>query len=278
MKRMPYSVTVLRYVHDVASGEFVNVGLMMVCGQSFLEFSVLKRAKRVLQFFPGSRATTIRIALRTAKTAYSQVKKAWSVGVVQLTERADPIEDLSKRVVPYDDSGLQWSPVTVGLTSDPQSTFDRLFERLVLRYEDGAAQQRRTDDQVWRTFSKKLENRSVFSHLEEHQVTSKLETVTFEHALKNGKWHLLEPVSFDLASPESVTDKAKRLLGEMTLLSERKDEFKLYFLVGAPNDDEVRDAYEKALRILKEVPCESAIFRESQADQFASEIARVASN
>lgn len=277
MNRSQYAMSTLRYVHDQLSGEFVNVGLVMLdASGSFVEFRTLTRTKRLHQFFPGAKHRAIIGAMRFAKEMAGRAKAEWS----RFSEKHDGVsaklEAFARCVVLEDDSGFQWSPVSVGLARDLQATFDRLFERLVNRYIDDVERAKRTDDQVWRTFSKVLEKRQVSARIEEHKVTAKLETVVFKHAMKNGKWHLMEPVSFDLVNPDGVTDKAKRLLGEMTLLRERKDELKLYFLVGRPGNEEMSEAYEKAIRILQEVPCESAVYQESQAEEFARDLARVA--
>lgn len=279
MSRAKYSAIVLRYVHDAVSAEFVNIGLLFVCSeQNVIRFSVLPRTKRVVEFFPGAKARVIRAALRQATAS----AKPWLNRSVQASglpdERAEALREMAYAVVPRDDSALQWSEVFHGLSHDASATFDRLFERLVLRYEEGAIQHKRTDDQVWRTFSKVLEKRNVFGRLQEFEVSAELESVKFKHALKNGKWHLMEPVSFDLASAESITDKAKRLLGQMTLLKGSDTDFRLYFLVGQPEGDEGQEAYSKALRILGEIPCEKVIYPESKAEEFAADLVRVAAS
>lgn len=276
MSRYAYSAVVLRYVHDIVSGEFVNVGLLLFCGkQKFVKFSALSRTKRVLQFFPGSQARTIRQAL-SAAGANARNLSGLFARISEDVDASQVVVESSHLIVPLDDSGLQWSAPTVGVTSDPEETFDRLFDRLVLRYEEDQVRAKRTDEQVWRSFSKVLEKRNVSALIREHEVEAKLETVKFKHALKNGKWHLLEPVSFDLATPDSVTDKAKKLLGEMTLLRDRQQDFRLYFLVGKPSNPDVMEAYERALRILGEVPIESSVYVESEAEKFATDLSRIA--
>lgn len=279
MSRARYSAIVLRYVHDAVSAEFVNVGLLLVCSQQgVVKFSVLPRTKRVVEFFPGAKALVIRQALRHAVASAKSwlTRSSYVTGTAE--ERSASLQEMAHAIVPKDDSALQWSEVFHGLSSDAVATFDRLSERLVLRYEFGAAQPKRTDDQVWRTFSKVLEKRNVFGRLQEFEVSAELESVKFKHALKNGKWHLMEPVSFDLSSAESITDKAKRLLGQMTLLRGSDTDFRLYFLVGQPEGEEGLEAYSKALRILNEIPCEKVIYPESKAEEFAAELVRVAAS
>jgi hypothetical protein len=218
--RFRYSAIVLRYVHDLVSGEFVNVGLLLVCPeQGVFKFKVTPRLKRVLDFFPGTRAMTIKSALRVAELASKKIPEYEAMHMVgSAGDRNVGVAEVAYRMVPHDDSALQWSEAFSGLTADAMQTFDRLVDRLLLRYLEANERVRRTDDQVWRTFSKVLENRNVADKLQEHEIKAKVETVKFKHALKNGKWHVMEPVSFDLSSEETITDKAKKLLGQMSLL------------------------------------------------------------
>lgn len=274
-KRSQYSAILLRYVHDVMSGEFVNVGLFFVCpDRNFAKFRELSRAGRITDFFPGVRAHAIRSVLRTLSTRAMDLSLSAPHIVGQATSQHDGMLQVAHRLVPKDNSGLQWSEPFSGLTSDAAETFERLMDRLVLKYQDRTPVVRRTDDQVWRTFSKALEKRNL--RLQEHEIKAKLKRVTFKHALKNSQWHLMEPVSFDLATVESITEKAEKLLGQMTLLSASTSHFKTYFLVGKPSSDEVCEGYERALQILEQIPGDHAIYQESQAEQFANDLERVA--
>ncbi|NYH49408.1 DUF3037 domain-containing protein [Xanthomonas arboricola] len=277
MSRSAYTAIVLRYVHDLVSEEFVNVGILLTCPEfNYVKFAALTRVRRVLDFFPGSDARTIRAALNVA-TRNAQVFNGLFSDLMVTHQSSEAILKAAHRIVPHDDSGLQWSHITTGLTHDPAKTFGRLYDRLLIKYEDLQPKARRSDEQVWSSFSRALEKRNVSALIREHVVSSRLESLTFKHALKNGKWHLLEPVSFDLASAESIKDKAKKLLGEMTLLKDNGGDFCLYFLVGQPNNQEVADAYSQALKILQEVPLQKEIYTEAEAEKFATRLAAVAS-
>jgi hypothetical protein len=52
-KRYPYSYSVLRYVHDVATAEFVNVGIAVHCNElNFFQVSCRTTLGRISEFFP----------------------------------------------------------------------------------------------------------------------------------------------------------------------------------------------------------------------------------
>lgn len=53
-----------------------------------------------------------------------------------LFESPDSVLDLAHRILPADDSSLQWSPVGVGRANDPALALKALFQRMVMYYED----------------------------------------------------------------------------------------------------------------------------------------------
>jgi Protein of unknown function (DUF3037) len=111
------------------------------------------------------------------------------------------IMEVAHAVLPPDDSSLQWSMPGSGLTEDPSATLDSLYERMVMRYEDRVRSEARSDDEVWRKFKRTLEERRVLRHLQPKKISVQDDEVEFQYAWKNGVWHCLEPLSFDLTRP-----------------------------------------------------------------------------
>ena len=97
--------------------------------------------------------------------------------------------------------------------------------------------------------------------------------VEFKHAWKNGVWHCLAPVSFDLASADSIREKAHKWLGQLTSVSKATEDFKLYFLVGEPTVAELRPAFESALSILGKSSIEQEFVPEAQAGELSERLA-----
>jgi hypothetical protein len=281
-----YACTILRYIHDPSTGEFVNVGLVLTMESRSYGGSLFRsQTQRITQFFPGVKGRNLRRTLSaikaSAKRAEKQMDRVWSScgtgeDAGNAARASECVLAFAQRILVNDDSALQWSEPFTGVTSTPAETLTRLYERLIVRYDQGKGHPQRSDDQVWRVFSKALEIRNLGGRIEEHEVDAKLERVQFRHALKNGKWHLLEPISFDLLNPDSITDKAKRILGQMTLLEKANQDFKLHLLIGEPSDAAVRPAYEIALRILEEVPVAKRIYPESNVADFGIEMSRIA--
>lgn len=269
--RTKYSYTVLRYVHDLVTGEFVNVGIVLFAPDSgFLGAKFRSKLGRLTDFFPEARGTSLR---KTLSALEREVTKAGE------RMRSDPRRDLfdliesdvmplARKHVPADDSALQWSAVRGGLSRDPAKTLGELFERTVSRYDAHSMRTTRTDDDVWKSFSRVLQVRKLDAFVTKHEVTSSIDTVQFDKAIKNGKWHILEPVSFDLLDGVNIKKKAREIVGQMTVLKESADDFDVYLLVGEPKSPDVRKEYEVALRTLDAIPVSKHVFRESQAEEF----------
>ena len=64
------------------------------------------------------------------------------------------------KVLPDDDSTLQWSPTGIGLTADPVRTFEHLYERYVARY-DSTADKPQSDADVRRPVRDELIKRGI---------------------------------------------------------------------------------------------------------------------
>jgi len=95
--------------------------------------------------------------------------------------------------------------------------------------------------------------------------------IKFDRAWKNGVWHCLAPVSFDLASPESIREKAHKWLGQ--LASVGSDDLKLYFLVGEPSQAELKPVYQSALNILRKSTVPVEVFAETDAFDLSRRLA-----
>ncbi len=272
--KTPYSYTILRYVHDVATGEFVNVGVAIYSKEARYAGAMCRTTYgRVSKTFPGVDGESFRGLMRFIQSRVDEIGFELA-GELPLNGLPDSVLEVAHRVLPADDSSLQWSPPGSGLADDLPATLERLFERMVMRYEDRPQQESRTDDAVWRKFRRTLESRHLLRHLESKTISVSDDELEFQHAWKNGIWHCLEPISFDLASPDSIRDKAHRWLGQVSSIKDSPELFKIYLLLGEPQRAELRPAFDQAMSILGKLPVKNEVVRESDAASFSEEFAR----
>jgi hypothetical protein len=270
--KQAYGYVVLRYVHDILTGEFINVGLIMHVPTSKLLLSRTRSSiGRLKGVFPDLDRKAFLRAMSSVNRAISKAEEISRTG--GMFDNLSDASSFAHLAVPVDDSSLQWSPISSGLTTDPEKSFDLLYERLIGRYDTRLAQ-RRTDDDVWRPVREKLAERKLNLHFEEKRVVGANDDISFKHARKNGVWHAYEPVSLDLADAEGIKDKARRLRGHLDAVFDGKPDasLKINFILGAPSDEKLLPAYQNALGILRKAPTNPSIYEENQIDDLVSEI------
>lgn len=275
MLKRRYTYTVLRYVHDPLTAEFVNVGLVLHFPESSHGPAILKSRTRgtvgrMRDMFPDLDRTEFSATMRTINRMLTKL-----AGQLRPEDMFAPSGDaltFARQVLPSDDSSLQWSPVGSGVTEDLERAFERIYSRLVTKY-DVRSIPRRTDEEVWKPVRQRLEERHLSVVLEPKTITGLDDKIEFQHAWKNGAWHVYEPVSLDLASAEGIYHKVHRWLGQLASVTpEASEPFCPYFIVGAPSDPQLETAYQRALKILRKSPGQVAVFEESEIEQLVDRI------
>lgn len=267
-----YTYSVLRYVHDVTSGEFMNVGVALYAPKArYLGALCRPTYGRLGKVFPGMNADHFKSLMRHIQGRFEE-RGERVANQLELTPSCGVME-IAQSILPKDDSSLQWSAAGSGRADDPAKTLEKLYDRMVMRYEDRPSWGGRSDDDVWRHFKRDLETKRVLQHFVPKKIAVLDDEIEFQHSWKNGKWQCLEPVSFDLAQADSIKDKAHRWLGQMASVQGATDEFKVYLLVGAPGEESLQPAFRRAISILRKIPGDKEIVFEGDAHGLAERIA-----
>ena len=188
-------------------------------------------------------------------------------------ETSRTIEGVLATVLPPDDSAFQFSPAGTGVGRDLGKELEDLFVRFVERYSPHPESTPRDDDEVWRVYREPLERRHIVEYLTPKRIVAANYDYEFKHSWKNEVWRVYEPVSFDLLKATSILDKANRWLGQAASLSDSKEKFKMYLLLGEPREAGLKTAFVKAQNILHKMPGEHELIKESEAEEFADEVA-----
>ena len=268
-----YSFTVLRYVHDVVAREFLNVGIVMYLPESGeLKVKTQKSISRLSGAFPDIEAPAFRKAMRAIDRGIARLGEETPLLLPPGTP--PDARRFALRVLPEDDSSLQWSRSGGGLTTDVDGTLDRLFKRFVTQH-DGTSTERLTDRGLWERVRTKLSERNLDVQFQRKVLSGKIDSIEFENAWKNGSWHAYQALSLDLASDNAVKQKVRRWRGHLAAVNERCNEaLQLHFLLGTPRDQSLAPAFEIAKRILQGSPFASRVIEEAQTDDFVDLIER----
>lgn len=267
-----YSYVTLRYVHDVVTGEFANIGVVVYApDERALKARFTTSYERLNAIFLKIDHGHFRAMVRYLGNRFAELAEELRDSL-QLAP-VSGLTELVRKILPPDDSSLQWSETGGGLTSNVEHTTEELYQRLVARYERSSEQQSRTDEDIARPFKARLDRRHVGPKVGEKQIVAKDYGHKFQFAWKNSIWHLYEPVSFDLLDPNSILDKANKWLGRGVALHESDEQFKLYFLLGEPKQPGTRKAFEHAQHLLQKIPGQKKLVRESELEAFTDKVA-----
>ena len=265
-----YSFVILTYVHDLSIHECVNVGVLMLDERGVASFKVRSSMGRLSSLYGNElqRADLIP-ALRSLKNAFDLAVARKT----PLLEEAFTLDRLASTIMPFKESSLQWGEPQSGITPNIALQADHLYERFVSRYDDKSTD-RKTDEAVWAVLREKLVARNIERYLTRKKISSDIDEVQFDHAWKNGVWHVYEALSFELATPEGIQGKAARWSGHMLGLEGAREQIKPHFIVAPPKNDALMSSYQKAVALLKASPLSPEVFYEENADDLADLIMR----
>ncbi len=273
-KQYQYTFSILRYFHDVIGGEFVNVGLAIYSPElNFFDIQCTKRYTRMSKFFTHVNGEHFKLLMNHIEFSADKIKFNLE-NELPFQEKPKHITELLHKLIPPDDSSLQFSSPGGGISSGLEKTLGELYFRYIEKYYENKVLLTRDDEEVWKVFRKPLLEKKVVQHLKPHKIIAKNFEYEFKHAWKNGAWRTLEAVSFDLDNPNSITDKANKWLGRSISLAETDEKFILYLLLGEPTRKELMPANSKAENILHKInrSVKHEFIREHEASKFADDV------
>lgn len=271
MQRTAYSFSILRYIHDITSGEFINVGIAITANdRSYIRAKINTNYGRAKKIFPNLNAEGYRKRLRSIQSIVDAVSIE-NQGSLEFSSE-NPIQEVLRHTLATDDSSLQWSSIRSGLSRNLEETLNEIYARYVVKFEKTSSENKVKDEDVWKEFRSELEKRHLLRFLTPTTIESIDDSVHFDHAWKNGIWHCLEPISFDLSSAASIREKAHKWLGQISSVSDgAKEEFSVYFLTGKPIERDLHEAYEQAIKILQK--CDNAsVIQQNEASKLSKDL------
>ncbi len=282
--KIPFQFKVLRYIHDSFTGEFLNVGLALYSrpGPSsqlrpYLKVRLLTKHARITNTFPSADGDYYRRYIASLQTKFDFL--AESVNSKQISFESWPpnnLDDLLTRVLPPDDSAIQFGPLHGGMAGNLDKVFDDLYYRLIETYIPADERLSRSEQEIWSLFSRPLHAQHVTNLLSSTIIRAEKDDVELAHAWKNGRWKALQPISFDLQHAGSIQRKAHQWLGTSVILDESSEVARVYYLLGKPRRDEasVQKAYRKAKDLLgtSKYASKIEVIEEDAAEDFAATI------
>ena len=275
MKSVSYTFTVIRYVHDRAAGEALNIGVVVVAPEiPFMAVRVEQRFERLSRAFAGFDGEVYRQTVARFSESINQLKpKANELPNLRELPRDAP--ELIRLIWPDLDLSFTTGPLLAGITTQPLDELaDSLFARMVSSQAPGRGEgERRSDEEVWAKYQGPLRRVNVSHHLAPKIFAGPDFQIKFEHAFQNTKWRAVQPVTMDFVRAESLQEKATKWLGNASALEGHPQLGMLYILLGEPRTESHRTAYVKAKNLLNKMKVRHEIVEEREAEAFANELA-----
>jgi hypothetical protein len=271
MSEYAYSYAILQYRHDVWVGEALNLGVLLYCEQArFLRLRARTGQGRLANAYPDLDHGALREAVKALGRRFDKIMTRSGL----LLPPGTAI-DVGRGVLHPDDSSISWGMTGSGVAANPEKVLEKLYVRFVGKYDQAANREVRTDEMVFEAVRNKLVTAELDQKLQRHVVKSKFASIPFEHAIKNGIWHVIQPLSFDSADEDRMLDKAAKWAGRLQSISECEGNVRPYFVTGKPSISALVPQYKRMVDFLRASPLQPVVMDEAHAgDLFAT----VASN
>lgn len=267
-----YQFVIIRYVHNLSTEEFVNIGILLWEPRERRVFYLLsERYSRLSNFFEGFNSNGYRSMLRQLKSNMRAVQRN-----ERLLREARSVQDLAETVVSKGPSCFQWSEQMGGVAEDLSIRVRAIFANIVDRHYEKRERSRRTEHEIYRDMHKRL-----VQTLRKLDLLKKLESDIviqgqhFGHKFRigwqNGTQQFLEPISFDYSQGMDLVEKAYVWSGRLQDLS-KQTKFKMTGVVAPPANEQLKKYYDEALKILEESPSIRTIVEEDKFESFLPEI------
>ena len=239
MKKFQYQT--LRYMPDRLSGEFVNLGIIVLAQEpQVLHCRFYNKTGRLHDFFPQVNSLFVKQTINKIEAALLRLKEEIENSLFAGT--TGKLESYTTQVLPKDDSSLFFTEVKTVMDIDGGTLMQELFERLVIRHVPDEDRTSIQDSEVWsKIYKPYFENASFAQALKEAVVKTKHDELHFDRSIQNGVLHCFEPVSFQLASNDTIRRKAYTWSGKLQELETTDKAIHVYLLAAMPDDPKMKE-------------------------------------
>lgn len=282
--RASFSYCLLQYEHNPWLRERLNIGVLLLCEQHrFLKLRTRSWDGRITSAYPTLDKSSFtedlwqieRSIIRYERTEFKQPSFFTTNSDSLMREKStNSAEMIATIVAPSCDSSYRWTTGGVGYCISADKKLIELFERFVTPYEAEKKRPNRSDEQVWSGVSKLLLERKIADQIEaEPIIHTDLGRIKFQAGYQNGSYHVIQPLSFDLADEEYIGAKAAKWGGyAQSLKGTRRKEVTAQFVLGSPCKAELMSSFKSATRYLKNLVGSENVYEERQREKLVDRI------
>ncbi|WP_426294772.1 DUF3037 domain-containing protein [Dyadobacter endophyticus] len=264
MKKYQYQI--IRYLHDRATGEFINVGVIVYSAEyQYLNCKIISKYGRITSFFPGADGRAILKALRHFEKEIIRAKQLFS----ELLPVSEDLAELTRKILPDDDSSLTMTEVKKGIDLDFNKSLTDLYRLLVTKWQNETDESATSDADVWKKkYKKYFDEYGITAKLTEHEVETKYDSFQFDKAWKNEIWHCYMPVSFDLQNVENIRSKVYKWAGKLAELATASEKIDITLLTSTSKKHKELNGFIQDKLTLNSAGISVKLVSETDAERF----------
>src|SRR4051794_36889550 len=115
MSKSPYTFQVVKYSHDPAAGEVLNIGVVLYCpSMSFLGMRAEHKYERLSKAFAGFDGDSYRYALARFEAEIDRLRENYSHTL--LRQPPTDVKEITAELWPDQDLSIKLGPVLAGVT------------------------------------------------------------------------------------------------------------------------------------------------------------------
>lgn len=267
-----YEYQILRYLPDRVSGEFVNVGLVLYCpNERFLAVETIHKGARLKEFFSGIDIRYLLIGIKHIRIGIeTQAERYQQSGSLPLPVS---LREITSGLFPEDDTALYFTPVKTGIDVSAVVAFEQLVQSLIFRYQQEEEEKMETDKDVWEKIYKGyFQEQELLNKLKKHTIRTNHDSIPFDLAWKNERWHCFSPVTFNMRKTESIKNKVYRWRGKLAELSTGKEPVEVHLLASLPQDEAMKSFVFEMLKDQREGHAQISIVQPEDAPRFSQQL------
>ena len=264
----PYQFSYLRYIHDVSTEEFVNIGIVMfIPNERRFLYLLTEHYARLSEFYLDFQSNNYKYLLRSLK---ARLKSAEDFDF----PKVDNINKILLKIVPIESGCFQWSDTMSGVVEQPEKRLEKLFAKVITAHETRKTRKRRDEKDIAKNLSNLLQQKGLLSDIESNVTIHNRDlnySYEFKFGWQNGKKQFAEPISLDYKNKKDLVNKVSNFIGDMFSLKDSED-FQVTPIVAPPKQDNLKEEYENAIVRMKEIPQINKIISEDQIKDFILKI------
>lgn len=253
MTKAAYQYAIVRFAPYVETGEFANVGIVMIGtrGQYFDFMLETKRRKRITDFFPEMDARVFRHSMQNLKEELEwlqlEMKRSTSKGAI-----AESATHLFKELTRPREIVLQFSNPRFVLGKEPKETLKDLFDYYVHR---NFVTREYNEARLEKSLRKWLSQESLADRFHPAELGDDIYKVNFKFVedVAGKPEKVIKPLDLDKENPSKILDHGGAWLFKLNQLKDRGALPKAVMLsVAAPTAEDKRlEAYDDIVGRLK---------------------------